>query len=247
MAPIIGSVSIWMNPHSGWLSKGIAVAAVLPMVSEIAGLGNLTRFGSLSAEVDSAAGEIVAESVLGETEQALQTLAPELEGNLPSTAEQAAAANLRHVLAGGSADRGIGVLHLDVSELTPAEVSSTVDAIRDIDFQAGMAGGLTRTAVPSRSVADSVAALARSRRAGLNLGPTEVAGHLPDVAGGGSPLGPIVGMPRSVNSSIGGQWSRYAPGFKFDGFSLIDRETGQFLYTSHALENPPTPILDFRF
>ncbi len=41
----------------------------------------------------------------------------------------------------------------------------------------------------------------------------------------GSPYGPIMGLPRSVNSSIGGQWSRYAPLFTFDGFSLIDRST----------------------
>jgi hypothetical protein len=145
-------------------------------------------------------------------------------------------------LRGGSGDRGIGVLHIDVSELTPLEIESTVEAIRDMDFQAGMANGLVRTSVPSRSVANSVAALGKRT---LSLGSTEAAGHLPDVAGGGSALGPIMGMPKSVNSSIGGQWRRYAPGFTFDGYSLVDRATGDFLYISRALENEPAPILDF--
>jgi hypothetical protein len=174
-------------------------------------------------------------------ESTLPALGPQLESSISDVAD---AGNFQHVLAGGSSDRGIGVLHLDVSELTPTDISETIDAFRDMDLQAGMAGGLVRTAVPSRSIADSAAAL--GSRA-LSLGPAEAAGHVPDVAGGGSALGPIMGMLRSVNGSIGGQWRRYAPGFIFDGYSLIDRETGQFLYTSHALENAPAPILNFQF
>jgi hypothetical protein len=44
MTPIIGAVSTWMNPNSGWFSKGLAVAGVVPMVSQLAG-----ELGSLSA------------------------------------------------------------------------------------------------------------------------------------------------------------------------------------------------------
>jgi hypothetical protein len=205
MAPIIGPISTWMNPNSGWFAKAVATAGALPMVSDLAGLG------SLSVELDSALAE----------------------------AGEEAGSNLQHVFAGGAGDRGIAVLDINVSGLTTAEIESSVEAIRDMDLQAGMAGGLARTVVSSRSVADSVAALGRKV---LSLGSTEAAGHVPDVAGGGNPLGPIMGLPRSVNSSIGGQWSRYASGFTFDGFSLIDRETGEFLYISHALENPPPPI-----
>lgn len=167
------------------------------------------------------------------------TLEPQLGSVPPSTSE----ANLQHVLRGGSGERGIGVLHIDVSKLNPSEIESTVEAVRDMDFQAGIADGLVRTSVPSRSVANSVATLGNKT---LSLGPTEAAGHLPDVAGGGNALGPIVGIPKGVNSSIGGQWRRYAPGFTFDGYSLVDRATGEFLYISQALENLPAPILGFR-
>lgn len=153
------------------------------------------------------------------------------------------AANLEHVLGGGSGDRGIAVLHIDVSRLTPTDLETAVNHVRDMDFQAGIANGLVRTAVPSRSTAtNSVAALGRES---LSLSNAEKAGHLPDVAGGGSPLGPITGLPTYVNSSIAGQWGRYAPGFTFDGFSLIDRATGEFLYISLGLENQPTLLLGF--
>src|SRR5262249_24416361 len=118
--------------------------------------------------------------------------------------------NLQHVLRGGSGDRGIGVLHLDASRLSPADTQAAVRAVRDMDFQAGMAGGVTRIAVPSRSVADSVANLGK-QALGLDSR-VDAAGHLPDVAGGGSPHGAILGLPKGGNRSLGGQCSRGAPG-----------------------------------
>ena len=163
--------------------------------------------------------------------------------NAGSPRSATSAANLEHVLHGGSSDRGIAVFHIDVSRLTPAELEAAVSHVKDIDFQAGVANGLVRTAVPSRSTAtNSSAALARQV---LGLGDAEKAGHVPDVAGGGSALGPITGLPTYVNSSIAGQWGRYAPGFKFDGFSLINRATGEFLYVSLGLENEPAVLLGF--
>ena len=180
------------------------------------------------------------------------SLSSEVSGSLPQFGEQ----NFTHVFRGGSGDRGIGVLHIDKSTLSNADIESTFYTIQDMDFQAGMAGGLERTdvqnatvqlgskTVPSRSVANSTAAL--GRRA-LSLNKSEHAGHIGDVASGGSPLGPIMGQPASINSSIGGQWGRYAPGFTFEGFSLVDRATGEFIYTSHALENEPAAFLDLEF
>jgi hypothetical protein len=189
-------------------------------------------------------------SAFSETSEALgpelpNSLPPEIPASTGAAQSESSfvAQNLQHVSRGGSGDRGVGLLHLDASKLNAADIQAAVDAVRDMDFQAGMAGGLTRSSVPSRNVADSVADL--GRRA-LELGPGEAAGHIPDVAGGGSPYGPIMSLPRGVNSAIGGQWGRYASGFTFDGFSLIDRSTGQFLYISHGLEEEPTLIFDFR-
>jgi RHS repeat-associated protein len=169
--------------------------------------------------------------------------------------ETEAVANLQHVLRGGSGDRGIGVVHLDASELSPAQINETIAVVRDMDFQAGMANGLVRTDVKNstfqlgpnkvvrlRSAANTFANLARTA---LNLD-QQAAGHIPDVGAGGSPLGPLMGQDSGINNVIGGQWGRYAPGFTFDGFSLVDRSTGAFLYTSHGLEMEPAPILDFR-
>jgi hypothetical protein len=50
MAPVVGSVATWMNPHSGWFAKGMAVAGVLPIVSELGGLASVSELGSLSTE-----------------------------------------------------------------------------------------------------------------------------------------------------------------------------------------------------
>jgi hypothetical protein len=162
-------------------------------------------------------------------------------------------ANYQHVLRGGPTQRGVGVLHLDVTQLTPNEIEASINNIRDADLQAGMAGGLTRTAVPPNAAASAIeratnAASNSAKRLGrttLNLGKGEIASHLPDVAGGGNPMGPLTGEATRPNSAIGGQWSRYAPGFVFEGYSLINRYTGEFLYVSHALEHEPAPILDF--
>jgi len=73
MAPIIGSVSTWLNPHSGWFAKGLAVAGVLPIVSDLAGLGAVAELGSLSAEVDAVLVEDVAQT------QEIQDLLQEAE------------------------------------------------------------------------------------------------------------------------------------------------------------------------
>jgi RHS repeat-associated protein len=151
--------------------------------------------------------------------------------------------NFQHTIRGSADQRGIGVLYVrNAATLTPDELKRTISGMRDMDFQAGMAGGLVRTvAKPFRKIADSVAALGR-RLLGLQ-GSNLAAGHLPDVAGGGNPVGVIAGIPEAVNKSWGGQWGRYKPGFTFEGYSLVDRKTGQFLYKSLALEHEPTPIL----
>jgi hypothetical protein len=241
----------------GWVTTTVSLA--LPFAAEGMLGSALSAAGKLPAL--EGAGMIGGGRLIGPTEQWLasfgetsETLAPEAadvlapgtQASTPAAQSENALANqnLQHVIRGGSSDRGIGVLHLDGSKLSPADVQAAVTAARDMDFQAGMAGGLTRSSVSSRSIADSVTRLARSSDA-MNLG-TDAAGHLPDVAGGGNPYGPIMGLPRSVNSSIGGQWSRYAPGFTFDGFSLVDRSTGAYLYMSQGLEEEPALILDFR-
>jgi RHS repeat-associated protein len=165
--------------------------------------------------------------------------------NLPSWAglDLENVGSLEHAIRGGPNESGIGILHLDTSTLSDEEFSDVVAGFRDMDMQAGMAGGLTRQEVSSRAVANRVADVGRST---LGLSKTDAASHTPDVAAGGSPLGPIMGMNAKANNSIGGQWGRYAPRFTFTGFSLVDRPTGQFAYTSLAHETLPMPMMDFR-
>jgi hypothetical protein len=224
----------------GMLGSALSAAGKLPALEGMGMIGGGRLIGPTEQWLAS----------FGETSEALgpeaaDALAPETQASGPAaqSGDSFVNQNLQHVLRGGSGDRGIGVLHLDGWKLSPADAQAAIAAVRDMDFQAGMAGGLTRSSVPSRSIADSVTRLARGSEA-MNLG-GDAAGHLPDVAGGGSPYGPIMGLPRLVNSSIGGQWSRYAPGFTFDGFSLVDRSTGAFLYMSQGLEEEPALILDF--
>ena len=97
-----------------------------------------------------------------------------------------------------------------------------------MDVEAQLGSGLTRQKVPEaeRKAADQVARLARRA---LQLGPGSAAGHLPDRAAGGSVLGPTTDTPSQVNSSFGGQWKRYKPGFVFTGFTVYDFETGKII------------------
>jgi hypothetical protein len=127
----------------------------------------------------------------------------------------------------------------DASVLTPPELESAVAAIHDADIQAGVQGGLTRRASSGRAVENAVAKLGRRT---LGLDSSQVAGHTPDASAGGSPLGPIIGIPNSVNASWGGQIKRYKPGFVFEGFSLFDKTSKRWLYTSGSLEHAPPPI-----
>jgi hypothetical protein len=143
------------------------------------------------------------------------------------------------MLRGRAGQRGVGILYVrNAANLDADQLERSIAAVRDADFQAGFSGGLMRTvASPWRNIADSAARLGRRL---LGLGADQAAGHMPDVAGGGSPLGPIMGTPPEANSPWGGQWKRYQPGFVFEGYSLVDKATGQWLYHSLALEHEPT-------
>jgi YD repeat-containing protein len=161
----------------------------------------------------------------------------------------AEAGAFRNVIRGRATDRGVGVLWIeDASKLSSTELRDVISAVKDMDFQAGIAGGLVRRSIPERSVANRVAAIARGKKGEpgpLNLGPTQAAGHIPDAAGGGSPLGPIIGLPEKINKSWGGQWKRYEPGFTFEGFSLYDKASRQYIYPSLSLEHAPNPNITF--
>jgi hypothetical protein len=69
MAPLLGAVSTWMNPRSSLLSKGIALAATLPLLSELGGV-----LGEVGGELGS----------LSAVEEQLPALGPELETSLPA-------------------------------------------------------------------------------------------------------------------------------------------------------------------
>ena len=168
------------------------------------------------------------------TEQGSATLAEATSGGNALISSQ-------NVIRGGYGEAGVGTFYLkNAAQLTPEAREAVIAAIRDADFQAGISGGLIRQAGGDRAVENSVARLGRQA---LDLNETQAAGHIPDAAAGGSPFGPIQGIPKSVNSSWGGQLKRYAPGFEFTGFSLVDKSTGEFLYPSLSLEHPPAPIL----
>jgi RHS repeat-associated protein len=179
----------------------------------------------------------------GATATSRPILGPEIEpAGLTPASSGAGAMNLQPIVRGGASGRGIGVLYIsDAAALSPAELEQSITAVRDMDFQAGMAGGLTRQTVsPSaRATANRVANIGRDL---LDLDPSLAAGHTPDVAAGGNPIGVIIGIPRGVNQSWGGQWGRYQPGFVFEGFILVDQSTGQVLYPSMGLENPVTTL-----
>jgi hypothetical protein len=161
----------------------------------------------------------------------------------PTSAPGAAIRNrYEHVIRGEAHERGIAVIHLDTSKMTDGEIAEAVAHFRDADFKAGMANGLTAPAQVSREVADRVAKLGRQS---LGLGTGERAGHTPDVAGGGDPLGPITSLSAYANGAIGPQWRRYKPGFVFEGYSLVERQTGRILYPSLSLEHEPAPIHEF--
>jgi hypothetical protein len=172
-----------------------------------------------------------------------------LVANISSGGGAAQAGVFKNVVRGRATDRGVGVLWIkDASKLSSAELRDVISAVKDMDWQAGIAGGLVRQSIPERSVANRVAAIARGKKGmpgPLNLGPTQAAGHIPDAAGGGSPLGPIIGLPEKINKSWGGQWKRYEPGFTFEGFSLYDKASRQYIYPSLSLEHAPNPNITF--
>ena len=141
---------------------------------------------------------------------------------------------------GKSGEKGIGVLFVEGwSKLTPLEKESILAFAREMDFEAS-SSGITRQKVDAtmRSVANRAARVSREM---LGLGSGTAGGHLPDVTAGQQPIAPVTGMPSRVNSSFGGQWRRYEHGFNFNGVSIYDADTGQWVYNSHALEHTPPP------
>jgi hypothetical protein len=155
-------------------------------------------------------------------------------------AEEEAALRLR--VSGAPGQSGVGVLYVrNWNALSAQEQTAVRMWMRDMDFQAS--SGLTRTSVSkaARATANRVAAIGRAL---LNLAqlPGQVAGHTPDTAASGKPVVPIYPLPKAFNSSVGGQWKRYKPGFTFTGFSLYDYETGSWIYHSQALEHEPGPM-----
>ena len=145
----------------GMLGSALSAAGKLPALEGMGMIGGGRLIGPTEQWLAS----------FGETSEALgpeaaDALAPETQASGPAaqSGDSFVNQNLQHVLRGGSGDRGIGVLHLDGSKLSPADAQAAIAAVRDMNFQAGMAGGLTRSSVPSRSIADSVTRLARGFR-----------------------------------------------------------------------------------
>jgi hypothetical protein len=220
-----------------------AVVATIFAVVGVAAAGlRVLRVGRMFLRVRHAAPEM---SVAGQLQVARRLAEnPALRragSDLGEVNSAIAAMNLQHVVRGGAGQRGVGVLYIESRGLSADELRDTVAHFRDADFQAGMAGGYVRQRVPRggtlRRTGNRAAAVSRDL---LDITDTNiVGGHTPDMAGGGSALGPIMALPRQVNSAIAGQWGRYEAGFVFEGYSLWDRTTRSWLYVSQALEHPP--------
>jgi Domain of unknown function (DUF4157) len=147
-----------------------------------------------------------------------------------------------HHMRGQPGETGVGVVYVkDWANMSPDDRDKVRFWAREVDVRAS--GGVQRQAVTPQMKKDakSVQALAQKSPA-LGLGPTDAAGHSNDMTAGGDPLGPIVALPKGVNSSIGGQWKRYQQGFTFTGVSVYDHDTGQWIYVSHAVEHEPPPM-----
>jgi hypothetical protein len=159
-------------------------------------------------------------------------------GSAPAGEPQAdPAGEFEHHFRGKAGERGIGVLYVrGWSQMTKTQKDAVIASARDMDVQASNILQRRSVDAASRSAANSVARLARPA---LGLGAGEAAGHTPDVVGGGSTLGPIIGLPKKVNSSFGGQWARYQNGFGFTGVSVVDLDGGTWIYQSLALEHAP--------
>jgi hypothetical protein len=158
----------------------------------------------------------------------------------PEQAEPEASLELKFF--GEAGESGVGVVTIpDWSALSPPQQEAVRAWLRDADWQYGMGAAGPRQPV-SGSMRQTGNEVTRVARVGLRLGGTSVSGHVPDMAGGGDPIGVQIGLPPRVNSSIGGQWKRYKPGFRFTGLSGVDESTGRWIYQSDALEHELPPI-----
>jgi hypothetical protein len=147
-----------------------------------------------------------------------------------------------HHMRGQPGETGVGVVYVkDWANMSADDRGKVLFWAREVDVRAS--GGVQRQAVTPQMKRDakSVQGLAQ-RSPAMGLGPTDAAGHSNDMTAGGDPLGPIVALPKGVNSSIGPQWKRYRQGFTFTGVSVYDHDTGQWLYVSHAVEHAPPPM-----
>jgi hypothetical protein len=206
-----------------------AAAASLPATTSAVGVAASTM--STASLASSAATPAPA--------QPLQQANPQVVTPNAAPSVQAGSSDLR--FRGEANESGVGVLYIrGWSALSAAEQAQVRFWLEVADQQYGFgdAGARQSVSAADRQAANQVARLGRN--ALLSTG-TSASGHTPDVGGGGNAMSPQIDLPRSVNSSIGGQWARYQPGFLFTGISAYDESTGQWIYLSPALENEPPP------
>lgn len=153
------------------------------------------------------------------------------------------AMSTEHMWRGGAGQRGIAIFQVRTDRVSPETLAEFLASVETMDREVAMRSHVASgDAAQLRPIGDAAAALFRNSGA-VELPPGWDAGHGVDTRGGGNPLGPIWGQPMAVNRSIGGQWRRYQPGFRFDGFTLVERGSNRVLYPSLALENDPGPAL----
>jgi hypothetical protein len=149
---------------------------------------------------------------------------------------------------GKSNERGVGFLFVRDFFSLPQEIQKEIINFIDAMEKEASLTTLIRRRVDeaTRAVSNRIAKIARGiiLAGGVRfIDPIRgVAGHLPDVASGADPHGPISNLNKIINSSIGGQWKRYEYGFIFDGFTLYDIKSGKWIYASGALEHEPRPL-----
>lgn len=168
---------------------------------------------------------------------------PRWSGFTAAELADADAMNANHIWRGGAGQRGVAVFRVRTDRVSPEVLNEYIEAVKMMDMEAGMRPYVASgDAARLRPIGDAAAAVFRESDA-VGLPEGWHAGHVIDTRGGGDPLGPITGLPAGVNLSLGGQWRRYQPGFRFDGFTLVEYGSNKVLHPSMAFENNPGEVL----
>jgi len=148
-------------------------------------------------------------------------------------------------LGGAATESGIGVLSVsDYYGLQPHEQRQVMEAIAAMDARTRAAAARgTPHRVRNLTAADRKQASSAAREARRAQGyPDGVMAHLPDAVAGGDLTGPFLPVPHSVNSGWGPVVKQaFDVNFTFEGWALVDRRSGRWLYMSELVPGQAVP------